>query len=146
MCISDLLKLKTIEVIKEVSVYPDLKDFDTEEDLLAWFELHKNSFLGEGNFCDDYARECRELALLDGYFMSCALVSEGKCYQTQIFWLDSNNKTTITNTGISDSKNFHIANMAIILKGKSNHQECWFLDISWNICTKLCEFYDGGKF
>jgi hypothetical protein len=106
-----------------------LKDFESEEELRAWFNTH-TLVLPEPNKCDDYAREARAMAEADGYYMSLCLVNDGIVYQTQVM----------------DKGIYHIADMAIVLHGKSGHQECWFMDLNWRKLVKLCDFYDGGKY
>jgi hypothetical protein len=108
-----------------------LRDFETQEEMEAWYEDH-NPVLPSPNLCDDYSREARGLAEVDGYFLACELVADGACYHTQIW-----DKSEVAD---------HIANLAIVLHGKSGNQECWFMDLNWRELLKLCDFYTGGKY
>jgi hypothetical protein len=107
-----------------------LKDFATYTDLEAWFDLHKELQLLAPNLCDDYSRESRALAEVDGYFLSCELLADGICYQTRIF----------------PEGFYHIGNMAIVTQGQSGGEECWYVDLNWSKLIKLCDFTPGGKY
>ncbi len=103
-----------------------LQDFNTFEELEAWFLLHTELRLPEPNLCDDYSRQSRALAEVDGYFLSCCLVADGIAYTTQVM----------------DKGVFHIGNTAIV----TETQEVYYVDLAWNKLIKLCTFYKGGKF
>lgn len=104
-----------------------LKDFQTLEDLQSWFDLHKELRMEVPNLCDDYSRESRALAELDGYFLSLCLIDKGMAYETVIF---------------DDLTVYHIANMAIVV----DTEEVWYVDLAWNKLIKLCNFVIGGKY
>lgn len=110
-----------------------LVDFKNKEDLEAWYDLHKELRMPAPNLCDDYSRESRALAEVDGYFLSCCLVSKGKCYEAAIFTLPD---------GSADSSVFHVGSMAIL----QEEQECWYVDLAWGKLMKLCDFIHGGKY
>jgi hypothetical protein len=74
---------------------------------------------------------------MDSYFMSCELVAQGKCYQTQLFRKDD---------GSPDLDCYHIGNMAIVLNGDNGLQQCWYVDLAFRKLVKLCDFYPGGKY
>ncbi len=103
-----------------------LRDFSTYLELESWFQLHTELRMPEPNLCDDYARESRALAELDGYHLGLCLVFDGKAYGTQVMAKDV----------------YHVGNMAIVL----DDQEVYYVDLAWNILTKLCNFYKGGKY
>ncbi len=107
-------------------VIDGLKDFATLADLQAWVDLHDELRLDPPNLCDDYSREARALAEVDGYYLSCCLVANGVAYFTQVF----------------DGNVNHIANMAIV----TDTQEVWYVDLGWNKLVKLCNFIAGGKY
>jgi len=104
-----------------------LKDFQTFSELEAWFDLHKELRMETPNLCDDYSRESRVLAELDGYFLSLCLVAKGIAYTTVVF---------------DDLTVYHIANMAIV----TDTEEIWYIDLAWNKLIKLCNFIKGGKY
>ena len=118
MCFGELIKFGRDSV--------SLRDFPNLADLEAWYELHNELQLANGNLCDDYAREAQRLAEADGYFLSCCLVNKGRVYETQIF----------------DENFYHIGNMAIV----TDHEECYYIDLNWRKLVKLCDFYIGGKY
>ncbi len=109
-----------------------LKDFDTLVDLEAWIDLHKELRMESPNLCDDYARETRKLAEVDGYFLSLCLVYAGKAYGTTIF-------AKVNDT--PDESVYHIGNLAIVAG-----RECWYVDLGWGKQVKLCEFSAGGNY
>jgi hypothetical protein len=117
---------------------PDgLKDFESINDLRAWFELHDELRMPAPNLCDDYARESQVLAEMDGYRLSCCLVAAGVAYMTPVFTKPD---------GSTDTSVYHIANMAIVNNGPSGLTECWYIDLAWGKCLKLCDFVAGGKY
>ncbi len=126
--IINLFKPVTIikEVVKEVPVPISLRDFETLEELDAWFDLHKELRMEPPNLCDDYSRESRKLAEIDGYFLSYCLVADGIAYQTQVM----------------EKNVYHIANMAIV----TSTEEVYYVDLAWNKLVKLCNFKLGGKY
>ncbi len=119
MCKFDFLKPK--ESINR------LKDFDTLEDLQAWFELHKELRMESPNLCDDYSRESRALAEMDGHFLSTCLVYKGEVYGMIIF---------------EDRSVYHIANSAIV----TDIEGMWYVDLAFGQLIKLCDFYPGGRY
>lgn len=113
-----------------------LKDFATREDLNAWFELYKQLFLGEGNHCDDYSRESRRLAELDGYSLSLCLMAEGKVYYTQIFFKED---------GVTPDKEVsHMGNIALVEKNPEGLSEIWYVDLNWSKLVHLTNLIPGG--
>ncbi len=103
-----------------------LRDFDTFDELQSWFDLHNELRMPEPNLCDDYARESRILAEVDGYFLSYCLVSDGVAYTTQVL----------------PKGTWHIANMAIV----TGTNEVYYVDLGWNKLVKLCNLFKGGKY
>ncbi len=123
-------------ILCEPSCQAELKDFDTFADLQAWFELHTELRMPAPNLCDDYSRESRRLAEIDGYFLSCELVYQGQCYATAVF-------TPTDFTDGTDPKSvYHIANMAIV----EEDQSVYYVDLAWGKLIKLCSFILGGKY
>jgi hypothetical protein len=110
-----------------------LKDFESIDELRAWFELHDELRMPAPNLCDDYSREARALAEMDGYFLSCCLVAAGVAYMTPIFMQPD---------GSPDTSVYHIANMAIV----TDKQECWYVDLHVGKLIRLCDFVVGGKY
>lgn len=141
MCLKELLRLindyKAEEAEETQVIQPEsLKDFETYAELVSWFDLHKELRMEPPNLCDDYSRESRALAELDGYYLSCCLVHRGMVYGIPVF---------TTPEGLPDESVFHIANLAIVNYGGSGNQECWYVDLAWSKLIKLCEFFSGGK-
>jgi hypothetical protein len=138
---------------------PGLKDFATYADLDAWYTLYTGLQLPQGNLCDDYSRDARLIAEMDGYFLSCELVAGGVCYQTIIFPLASDPTKP-------DPAVFHIGNMAVVNKVETNRADgvtskdssgnvvpagtpletCYFVDLNWRMLIQLCGFFPGGEF
>ena len=112
-----------------------LVDFATFADLEAWFDLHKELRLPAPNLCDDYSRESRALAEVDGYFLSCELVYQGQIYG-QIIFPDP------VDPSKPDLTVYHIANLAII----SWTEEVYYVDLAFNKLLKLTTFIPGGKY
>ncbi len=112
-----------------------LKDFETVADLEAWFDGHDELRMPSPNLCDDYSRESRMLAEMDGYFLSCELVYQGACYGVPVFTQEDVTPNTIESV-------YHIANMAIV----TDTQECFYVDLAWGKLIRLCNFYQGGKY
>lgn len=131
MCLKTLFKKKDPVPVPEPRVY--LKDFETLEDLEAWFDLHNELRMEAPNLCDDYSRESRLIAELDGYHLGCHLVYQGQCYFATIF-PDAN--------GNPDKSVYHIGNIAIV----SSTEEVYYVDLAFNKLIKLCNFIIGGKF
>jgi hypothetical protein len=117
---------RPVEVIKEVQIYPDLDDFENEPELEAWYELHKNLGMGDGNLCDDYSRESRAIAALDGYNLEVYPMAAGLCYTTLVF----------------DDQTYHMGNVAICKAEES----LWYVDLAHNKLVRICHFAKGGKF
>ena len=126
---------RPVEVIKEVPVYPDLDDFENENDLEAWFDKHSDFSMSSDNLCDDYARESRDLARKDGKYLGIALVWEGKVYNTPVF-PDPNDPS------VGDKTVFHVGNTAVCKKENT----AWYVDLAFKKIMKLCNFYSGGKY
>lgn len=123
MCIADLFKTKTITIHDA-----NLKDFNTLAELQSWFDSRKDDInLPAPNLCDDYARESRELARQDGYYLSLCLVASGKVYQTQVF---------------EDETTYHVGNLAIV----TITEEAYYVDLPFKKLIKLCNFHIGGKY
>lgn len=126
MCFN-LFKKKEPEPIPQPTPEPEpLRDFKNLAELEAWFEMHKSIWLEPPNLCDDYSREYRLVAEMDGLNMECHLVHNGMVYGSQIF----------------DQGIYHIGNMAIV----EEDQSCWYVDPAWDKLVKLCNFYIGGKY
>lgn len=122
----------TVTVVQTVEVPVPLKDFPTFGDLEAWFLLHDELRMPEPNLCDDYARESRILAEVDGYVLSYCLVADGVVYQSQVF----------------DKGVYHIANMAIVDKDETHDglESCYYCDLGWSKLIYLTGFFSGGKY
>ncbi len=103
-----------------------LKDFQTLEELQAWFGLHDELRMEAPNLCDDYSRESRALAEADGYFLSLCLVNDGEVYSIPVM----------------DKGVYHVANSAVI----TNTEEMWYVDLAFRHLVRLCQFYPGGKY
>ncbi len=118
-----------------------LKDFQTLEDLEAWYDLHKELRMEAPNICDDYARESRALAEVDGYDLSLCLVYAGYTYGVMIF----DDPTDITKPNLTV---FHVANLAIVLTDESHggQESCYYLDLAWGKIIYLTGFFSGGKY
>ncbi len=128
--------LKTLFQKKEPPVKQTfLKDFATFEDLDAWFDLHKELRMEAPNLCDDYSRETRVIAELDGYFLGCHLVYQGACYGAVIF-PDKNAP------GKPDAGVYHIGNIAIV----TSTEEVYYVDLAFGKLIRLCNFITGGKY
>jgi hypothetical protein len=106
--------------------FKPLRDFATYADLEAWYELHNELAMDPPNLCDDYSREARALAELDGYDLSLCLVGDGTCYGTQLF----------------PAGTWHIGNLAVV----TGSLECWYVDLNWRKLVKLCDIAPGGKY
>jgi hypothetical protein len=119
-------------IIRAITNQPEpdhLKDFETFAELEAWYELHDELRLPSPNLCDDYSREARALAEMDGYYLSCELVWDGQLYGQQIF----------------PPGTFHIGNLAIVNKGQDGLTDCYYVDLNWCKLVRLCDFQPGGK-
>jgi hypothetical protein len=129
MCLKSITKAKQ-----------SLKDFSTYSDLESWYELHNYS-LPVPNLCDDYSRETRMIAELDGYWVTPHLVHQGSCYGTIIF-TDPNDPSK------PDILAYHIANIAIVLNDEThnNQQSIYYIDINWRRLVFLCNLVFGGKY
>lgn len=103
-----------------------LRDFESFSDLEAWFDLHKELRMPSPNMCDDYSRETRELARLDGYWCTPHLVADGIVYVEQVF----------------DKGMWHVGNIAIV----EDTQEAYYVDLAFHKLVKVCNFYVGGKY
>jgi hypothetical protein len=128
MCLNLFTKTVYVDkdVIKEVPVYSELDDFENESDLEAWFELHKNLRMDDTNLCDDYSRESRAIAALDGYNLEVYPMANGKCYTTQIY----------------DTDCYHVGNVAIC----KLEQSFWFVDLPFQKLVRVGCFAKGGKY
>ncbi len=118
-----------------VEVADGLRDFETLADLEAWFQLHDELRMPEPNLCDDYSRESRALAEVDGYHLACHLVWQGQVYGTVIF-------PAPDGSGKPDVSVYHIANLAIV----RDTETCYYIDLAWGKLIKLCDFIKGGKY
>ncbi len=112
-----------------------LKDFETFADLEAWFYLHDELRMPAPNLCDDYSRESRALAEMDGYFLSCHLVYKGLVYGIPVFTPGDVAPNTVESV-------YHIANLAIV----TDTEEVYYIDLAWGKLIKLCNFMPGGKY
>lgn len=112
---------------------PNLHDFETLDSLKAWVNLHDELQLPAPNLCDDYSREARVLAEMDGYYLAPCLVFQGVCYGQMIF-PDGDNEP--------DKSVYHIGNLAIV----DDPPSCYYVDLNWNKLVKLTDFYKGGKY
>ncbi len=110
-----------------------LKDFATLADLEAWIDLHRELRMDAPNLCNDYARETRKLAEVDGYHLSLCLVFKGLEYGQTIF---------VKPDGTPDETVFHIGNLAIV----TDTEDVFYVDLAWGKLTKLCQFKQGGNY
>lgn len=131
-----------LDLFKQAPSAVELRDFATLADLEAWFDLHKELRLPSPNLCDDYSRESRRLAEVDGYFCTPHLVYQGSVYGTMVF--DSSDFTDGTNP----FSVYHIANLAIVLNDEAHDgkQSCYYCDLSWNKLIYLTSFISGGTY
>jgi hypothetical protein len=124
--------MKILELIRNLftttkTVYSELDDFDSEYQLGLWYESNKGLQLsGENNLCDDYSRESRAIAALDGYNLEVYPVAAGLCYTTLVF----------------DDRTYHMGNVAIC----KSEESLWYVDLAHNKLIKICHFYPGGKY
>lgn len=110
-----------------------LHDFATLADLEAWYDLHQELRMPEGNLCDDYAEETSILAEMDGYRVSDCLVYDGKVWGVEYYPRDP---------AKPDEQVFHVANSARVIEDHS----LYLVDLAWAKLEKLLNFIPGGKF
>jgi hypothetical protein len=118
-------------------IFP-LRDFQTKEELVDWYNKYAGLSLPQGNHCDDHALEARALAEQDGYFLSECLVAAGKVYYTQI---------DFDKDGQPDMSMNHLGHLARVIEGTDGSSDRYYLDLNWRVPpTKLCGTIPGGKY
>ena len=116
MC--ELLKNLLSYLLKIKTVYTgELRDFETLDKLTNWCKNRWWFAIDSGKDCDDIAIELRNRATQDGYFLSLALVENGRIYYNQVLPYGD-----------------HMGNLAMVLKPEPS---AYYIDAHFKLIIKL---------
>ncbi len=133
MCNFLAAPVSTIKTAIADKVTTPLKDFATFADLEAWYDLHKELRMPEGNLCDDIAEESIMIAEIDRKRLSTCLVWDGKVYGTEYYPRDP---------AKPDEGIYHITTSAIV---RSPHG-IYLVDLAFGKLEHLTDFIPGGAY